>query len=88
MYAKWQKFEQHIMRHYRSCMITAGLRKEDPHMQTPLEAELREAQVQGLVCHLYGDHSLCWPEVCWHKDNPDLELQMPHLINATVSERK
>jgi hypothetical protein len=69
-------------------MITAGLRKEDPHMQTPSEAELREAQVQGLVCHLYGDHSLCWPEVCWHKDNPDLELQMPHLINATVSERK
>jgi hypothetical protein len=69
-------------------MITAGLRKDDPAMQTPSEAELREAQLQGLIHHLTGDHSLCWSEVCWHKNNPELVLQEPHLMNASESELK
>jgi hypothetical protein len=87
-YAMWQKFEQQIMRHYRGCMITAGIRKDDPNVETPSEAELRKVQMQGLVQHLTNDHSLCWPEVCWYKINPDLVLQEPHLINATDAERK
>ena len=87
-YKRWQTYEQQIMRHYRGCMITAGLRKEDPDLPTPLETELREAQLQGLIHHLTGDHSLCWPEVCWHKNNPDLVLQEPHLMNASDSEQK
>ena len=41
---------------------------------------LRHVQIEGLVKHLTGDHSLCWDEVCWLKNNPDLELQEPTLI--------
>jgi len=79
----WHKFEQQIMRHFRGCMITAGLRKNNPDVPTPSEAELREVQKHGLVLHLTDDHSLCWQEVCWYKNNPDLILQGPNLKTAS-----
>jgi hypothetical protein len=67
-------------------MITAGLRKDNPDVPTPSETELREVQKHGLVLHLTDDHSLCWPEVCWHKNNPDLILQEPNLKAASDME--
>jgi hypothetical protein len=85
-YAHWQGFEQHIMRHFRGCMITAGLHADNPEVRTPLESELREIQVKGLRCHLTDDHSMCWSEVCWYKDNPELTLQEPHLKHASDDE--
>jgi len=45
-------------------------------------------QVQGLVFHLTDNHTLCWPEVCWHKNNPELVLQEPTLKNASPTECK
>jgi hypothetical protein len=84
--AQWQRFEQHIMRHFRGCMITAGLHADNPDIKTPLESELREVQVDGLIHHLTDDHSMCWPEVCWYKDNPELTLQEPHLKHASDEE--
>jgi hypothetical protein len=74
------------MRHFRGSMITAGLRKDNSDRATPSEAELHQVQIHGLVLHLTDDHSLCWPEVCWHKNNPDLDLQEPHLKNASNDE--
>jgi hypothetical protein len=76
------------MRYYRGCFFAAGLRKEKPELETPLEAEVRTIQVKGLVHHLRNDHSLCWPEVCWHKDNPELILQEPTLTNASDTDCK
>ncbi|CAG8690786.1 6178_t:CDS:2, partial [Racocetra persica] len=34
---------------------------------------LPEIQIDGLICHLQDNHSLCWPEVCWIKDNQELK---------------
>ncbi|CAH1771451.1 11011_t:CDS:2, partial [Entrophospora sp. SA101] len=33
-------------------------------------------------------HSLCWSEVCWLKDNPDLELVDPNLLKYNNSEKE
>ena len=76
------------MRHFRGCMITAGLSADNPEVKTPLESELRKVQVKGLIYHLTDDHSMCWPEVCWYKDNPELILQEPHLKHASNTERQ
>jgi hypothetical protein len=64
-YGHWQKFEQHIMHHFCSCTITAGLNADNPEVKTPLESKLREVQVKRLINHLTDDHSMCWSEVCW-----------------------
>jgi len=74
------------MRYYRGCFFTAGLRKENPELETPKEEEVREVQLQGLVQHLTGNHTLCWPEVCWHKNNPELVLPEPTLENSSAAE--
>ncbi|CAG8560577.1 6014_t:CDS:2, partial [Scutellospora calospora] len=43
-------------------------------------------QTEGLVRHLQNDHSLCWPEVCWIKENPELALQQPTLENYSINQ--
>ncbi|CAG8811939.1 32652_t:CDS:10, partial [Gigaspora margarita] len=52
----------------------------------PTDQELCEIQIEGLLKHLQHDHSLCWTEVCWYKDNPELELAQPNLKGFTISE--
>jgi len=42
--------------------------------------------VEGLIRHLLDDHSICWSDVCWVKDNPELQLQNSTLKNYTTSE--
>ncbi|CAG8709335.1 9008_t:CDS:2, partial [Racocetra fulgida] len=51
---------------------------------TPTDQELRELQVEGLLKHLQDNHSLCLNEVCWYKDNPELELALPNLKKSTI----
>nr|CAG8667423.1 2998_t:CDS:2 [Entrophospora candida] len=57
-----------------------------PEMETPTDEELFHVQVDGLVAHLSGDHSLCWDEICWLKNNSELELREPHLLNSSNAE--
>src|SRR5688572_31275572 len=52
----------------------------------PTEKETQYAQVEGLIRHLLDDHSICWSDVCWIKDNPELQLQSPTLKNCTKTE--
>lgn len=85
-YSRWHSFEQHIMRYFNSCIFSAGLRKKNNQDDAPTEEETRYVQVEGLIRHLLDDHSICWSDVCWMKDNPELHLQEPTLKNYTQAE--
>ncbi|RGB24504.1 P-loop containing nucleoside triphosphate hydrolase protein [Rhizophagus diaphanus] len=50
----------------------------------PTEEETRYVQVEGLIRHLLDDHSICWSDVCWLKDNPELQLQVGQGIVTTL----
>ncbi|RIB09680.1 hypothetical protein C2G38_2044120 [Gigaspora rosea] len=78
-YRKFHNFEQYIMRYFNGCVYTAELRKENSNEITPTQTQLQDVQIDGLIHHLQDDHSLCWPEVCWIKDNPELCIQDPTL---------
>uniref|UniRef100_U9TP61 DNA 3'-5' helicase n=1 Tax=Rhizophagus irregularis (strain DAOM 181602 / DAOM 197198 / MUCL 43194) TaxID=747089 RepID=U9TP61_RHIID len=85
-YSRWHPFEQHIMRYFNSCIFSAGLKNKLNQNSAPTEEETRHVQVEGLIRHLLDDHSLCWDDVCWIKDNPELQLQNPTLKNYTQAE--
>jgi hypothetical protein len=74
------------MRYFNSCVFTAGLRKKNDQGDVPTEEETRYVQVEGLIRHLLDDHSICWSDVCWMKDNPELQLQNPTLKNYTQTD--
>ncbi|CAB4422451.1 unnamed protein product [Rhizophagus irregularis] len=40
-----------------------------------------------LLQHLYDNHDLCWSEVCWVKQNPEIQLKEPTLKTRTLFER-
>lgn len=85
-YSRWHSFEQHIMRYFNSCIFSAGLRKKNNQDDVPTEEETRHIQVEGLIRHLLDDHSICWSDVCWMKDNPELHLQELTLKNYTQTD--
>ncbi|CAB4410951.1 unnamed protein product [Rhizophagus irregularis] len=85
-YARYHGFEQHIMRYFNRCVFAAGLRKSNNESNTPTNEELRYIQVEGLIQHLLNNHNLCWKEVCWHKENEELQLQSPTLQSFTKIE--
>ncbi|GBC42943.2 uncharacterized protein OCT59_007997 [Rhizophagus irregularis] len=85
-YSRWHSFEQHIMRYFNSCIFSAGLQRKLNQDNAPTEEETRYIQVEGLIRHLLDDHSICWSDVCWIKDNPELQLQDPTLKNYTQTE--
>ncbi|RIB01530.1 hypothetical protein C2G38_2256135 [Gigaspora rosea] len=85
-YIRFHKFEQHIMRWYNGCAYTAGLRIGDPNISSPLEKKLRAMQIDGLILHLRNDHSKCWNEICWTKNDPHIILQEPNLMNSSTNE--
>ena len=76
------------MRYFNSCIFSAGLQKKYNKDDAPTEEETRYIQVEGLIQHLLDDHSLCWSDVCWIKDNPELQLQNLTLKNYTQAEIK
>ncbi|CAB4410237.1 unnamed protein product [Rhizophagus irregularis] len=85
-HSRWHSFEQHIMRYFNSCVFSAGLRRKNNQDDAPTEEETRYVQVEGLIRHLLDDHSICWSDVCWLKDNPELQLQGPTLKNYIQAE--
>ncbi|CAG8618575.1 8543_t:CDS:2, partial [Diversispora eburnea] len=42
--------------------------------------------IEGLIQHLLGNYNLCWSDICWIKDNLELQLQKPILKNYTQTE--
>ncbi|CAG8686769.1 14586_t:CDS:1, partial [Dentiscutata heterogama] len=67
------------MRYFNSCVYAAELRKDNTNEITLTQSQLQEVQIDGLICHLQDNHSLCWPKVCWIKDNQELSIQDPTL---------
>ena len=76
------------MTYYNSCVYAASERKLDENKITISDAELEKVQIDGLVAHLSDDHNLCWDEVCWRKENPNIELKTPHLKDHTTNQRE
>ncbi|RHZ59174.1 hypothetical protein Glove_365g52 [Diversispora epigaea] len=85
-YTKWQEFEQHIMNYFSACIYTAGLRKTNEENCNLQEKDIRYIQIEGLLQHLCNNHDLCWPEVCWIKQNPEIQLREPTLQLYTNTE--
>ncbi|CAG8656472.1 2986_t:CDS:1, partial [Funneliformis mosseae] len=73
------------MQYFNGCIYATSVRKADKEIDASSENKLKYVQVEGLIKYLYKDHSLCWSEVCWIKDNPDIELKEPNLITYTES---
>ena len=84
----WKGYENTIMSYYNSCVYAASGRKLDENKITVSDAELEKVQIDGLVAHLSDNHSLCWDEVCWRKENPDIQLKEPHLKDHTIDQRE
>ncbi|CAH1768507.1 289_t:CDS:2, partial [Entrophospora sp. SA101] len=51
------------------------------------EKEIRHVQTEGLFQHLCDNHDLCWPEVCWIKQNSEMQLKEPTLKAYAPFER-
>ncbi|CAG8693076.1 8048_t:CDS:10 [Funneliformis caledonium] len=52
------------------------------------EKDIRNVQTEGLFQHLCDNHELCWPKVCWIKNNPELQLLEPTLKFYTPYQRE
>jgi len=73
------------MRYFNGCVFATGLRKSNNKSNTLTNKELHYIQIKGLIQHL-NNHDLCWKEVCWHKENEELQLQSPTLQSFTKAE--
>lgn len=76
------------MRWFRGCIYSAALRREDKDPlapPAPSEEETRTMQVDGLISHLQNNHSGCWPDMCWTKNDPTILLQNPTLCHSPKS---
>ncbi|PKB93597.1 hypothetical protein RhiirA5_440853, partial [Rhizophagus irregularis] len=62
-------------------------RKLDENKITVSDAELEKVH-DGLVAHLSDNHSFCWDEVCWRKENPDIQLKALHLNEHTFNQKQ
>ena len=76
-------YENTIIAYYNSCVYVASGQKLDENKITVFDIELEKVQIDGLVAHLSDDHSLCQDEVCWRKENPNIQLKAPHLKEHT-----
>jgi hypothetical protein len=76
------------MQYFTACVYAAGIRNASDDLNNVTEEEIREVQINGLVNHLLNDHGLCWPEVCWLKENPELQLREPTLIPYSKEEHE
>ena len=74
------------MTYFSSCVYTAGLRKANDKNCNIQEKDIRYVQTKGLFQHLCDNHDLCWPEVCWIKQNPEMQLKEPTLKTYSPSE--
>jgi len=87
-FPQWRDFEQHIMLYFTSCVYAAGIQKTNNENCSIQEKDIRHVQTEGLLQHLCDNHELCWPEVCWMKNNPELQLIEPTLKSYTPYQRE
>nr|CAG8616865.1 8250_t:CDS:10 [Entrophospora candida] len=71
--------QQHIMTYFSGCVYAAGFRKANEKNCNLQEKDIQHVQIEGLFQHLCDNHDLCWPEVCWIKQNPEVQLKEPTL---------
>ncbi|CAG8632308.1 34217_t:CDS:2 [Gigaspora margarita] len=64
---------KHLMKNIRNSVLK--LRREAKDQFAPSEAETCKMQVDGLIRHLQNNHSSCWSDVCWTKDDPTIIIQ-------------
>jgi hypothetical protein len=76
------------MSYYTRCVYAASTRSNNSDTVTPTDKELAWMHTEGVICHLQGNHTKCWPEVCWIVENPDLTLPTPNLIGADNNQCK
>ncbi|RIB12759.1 hypothetical protein C2G38_2199795 [Gigaspora rosea] len=81
--AQFHAFENHIMCWFRGCIYSAALRKAEQHPDAPSEMKTRKMQIEGLIDNLQNNHSNCWPDICWTKNDPEIILQEPTLCNSS-----
>ncbi|CAG8764961.1 10995_t:CDS:10, partial [Gigaspora margarita] len=85
----FQVFEDHIMQWFCRCIYSAALHAEANDPLAPNEGEIHKMQVDGLICHLQNDHTSCWSDVCWIKDDPTIILKEPtfsHSLQKRIDE--
>ncbi|CAG8718841.1 13722_t:CDS:2 [Funneliformis caledonium] len=73
---------------YVNCIYATGIQKSEKENCSIQEKDIRNVQIEGLFQHLCGNHKLCWPEVCWIKNNPELQLSEPTLKFYTPYQRE
>ena len=74
------------MTYFSACVYTAGLRKANDENCDLQEKEIRYVQTEGLLQHLCDNHDLYQSEVCWVKQNPEIQLKEPTLKTCTPIE--
>ncbi|CAG8774144.1 45294_t:CDS:10, partial [Gigaspora margarita] len=79
----FKSFEDHIMRWFRGCIYSAELKRESKDQSAPSKAETCKMQVDGLIRHLQNDHSNCWSDICWTKEDPTILIQNPTLCHSS-----
>ncbi|CAG8642735.1 6542_t:CDS:10 [Gigaspora margarita] len=40
-------------------------------------------KIEGLISHLQNNHTSCWSDICWTKDDPKIILQEPTLCHSS-----
>ncbi|CAG8600294.1 19865_t:CDS:2 [Gigaspora margarita] len=76
----------HIMRWFCGCIYFAKLRKEAKDQFAPSKEEIHKMQIDGLIRHLQNDHSNCWSDICWTKDDSTIIIQNPTLCHSSESQ--
>ncbi|CAG8610800.1 11621_t:CDS:10, partial [Funneliformis caledonium] len=78
----WKHLEQSIMKYYTRCIYAASVRANNSEIPTLTDKELAWIHTKGVICHLQGNHTKCWSEVCWIVNNSDLSLPTPNLVST------
>jgi hypothetical protein len=73
--------------HIPCTTLAAGIQKSDKNCSLQ-EKDICHIQTEGLFQHLCDNYELCWPEVCWMKNNPELQLLEPTLKSYTPYQRE
>ncbi|CAG8472803.1 14459_t:CDS:2 [Gigaspora margarita] len=75
--------QNHIMCWFRGCIYSSALRHAAHDSHAPTEEEIHIMQVEGLIYHLQNNHTQCWSDICWTKDDPEIILQEPTLCYSS-----
>ncbi len=74
------------MRYFNGCIFVASLKKKNNKSNVPTNEQFYHIQVEGLIQYLLNNYDACWKEVCWYKENKELQLQFPTLQSFTKAE--